>query len=234
MRAFVWTFLVLGCGNQAAVSEPVVCAPCPECPPASGGSEVTPEEPPAEEPAGPAVAAGACDVSWLPPGLAADVDDAATERLLEMMRGWLVSRDLPGVDVAAGVVYAKSEDDTGADPPYPSYVGREGTLACGRNAVWLRDRARSLLQLHADPEMGDGVRCSENVCCYSALGEYDSSGTLVFDIRADERIVLRALAIVADNGALGEDYVRGERGYVTSELARRMRERCRGEPPGIW
>jgi hypothetical protein len=233
MRALALV-LAFGCGTGAPASEPVVCAPCPQCPPVpeSGGSEVAPPETPEE--GDPAVAAGECDASWLPPGLAADVDEAATLRLVEMVRGWIASRDLPGVDVAAGVVYAKSEDDVGADPPYPSFLGREGTLACGRSAVWLRDRARSLLQLHADPEMGDGVRCSENVCCYTALGEYDSSGTFVFDMRPDERIVLRAIAIVADNGTLGEEYVRGERGYVTSELARRSRERCRGEPAGIW
>jgi hypothetical protein len=232
--AFV--LLACACGNDTtAAPASALCAPCPECPttPAESatGSEVVEEPTPAE---GPLVVAGTCDTSWLPPGLVTDVDDAATLRLVETVRRWIERDDLPGIDVATGVIYAKSADDTGADPPYPSFVGREGVLACGHNARWLRDHARGLLALHAAPDMGEGVHCTENVCCYAALGEYDSSGTLVFDLREDERVVLRALAIVADNGTLGEDYVRSERQFVTGELGRHARGRCRGEPPGVW
>jgi hypothetical protein len=181
------------------------------------------------------VAAGECDTSWLPQGLPTDVSDAEAAELVSIVEGWMGRRSAPGLDVAVGVAFAKSEDDVGSDPPYPSFLGRDAERACGRNALWLREYARTLIQVHASPDMGDGVTCTENVCCYEALGEYDSSGTFVFLPGGDdEPWSLRAVAFVADNGTLGEEWVEAERAWVTAALARGMRGRCAGEPRVVW
>jgi len=231
--------VALGCGSSTSGS-PVESSPCPACPPPTeAATDLAPqpdEDFSVDEPPRALVDAGECDTSWLPPGLATDVRDDEARELLELVQSWVEGRYGPAIDHERGIAFAKSEDDLGADPPYPSFVLRDASRACGRNAVWLREHARSLLETHASPEFGGGVQCSENVCCYDALGEYDSGGTLVFARAGEEggRWTLRAVAVLANNGTLGNEWVDGERAWVTAALARNARGRCAGEPSVVW
>jgi hypothetical protein len=182
----------------------------------------------------PLVSAGACDTSLLPPDLVIDLSDEDAAELLAEVRRWVVREHVPGLDYRHGTFYAKSEDDTGMDPPHPSHVGRNAERACGMHQLWLRHRVLDLLVLHARPDMGSAVRCSENVCCYAAPMEYASSGTFVFAKTDDGRWVLNAAVEIADNGTMGDEWVAEERTWITAALRRQTRRRCAGEPPVAW
>lgn len=228
--------LLSGCAGSAPAAE---CPACPECASqaeTAAGDDVAETEAPVvevvaqdEEPAEAMVDVGTCEMGIVPEALVEDVSDEDTAALVELVRRW-VEGGRPALDYGRGTLYAKSEDDTGMDPPHPSFVGRDAELACGRHQMWLRERARVLVSTHASPEYGNGVRCEKNVCCYDAAMEYDSSGTFVFSKRDDGQWTLRLVAEVADNGTLGAEWIEAERAWVTAQLARQVRRRCRGEP----
>jgi hypothetical protein len=238
MRFAMFGVLVLACGCGSTTQQPAAeCPPCPECaaaPQVAETTEVVEEDLMLEDEAEPSVSAGACDTSALPPGLAVDLSDDEANALLEEMRTWVEGEGIPGLDYGNGTLFAKSEDDTGMDPPHPSWIGRNAERACGMHQVWLRARAMDMLALHASPDMGSEVRCSDNVCCYDAPMEYSSSGTYVFARTDEGRWVLRAMVEVADNGTLGAEWIAEERAWVTSALRRHARGRCSGEPSVAW
>ena len=181
------------------------------------------------------VRAGECETDWLPEGTVVDLSDAEANELIEAMARWLggdVSAQ-PRIDLERGVVFAKSEDDEGRDPPYPSTSSEASMLACGLTARWLRDHVRSVFALAAQPDMG-GVTCDENVCCFQGM-EFVSDRAIVLR-RVTEGAapawVLVSAHEVAE-AALGEPYATSNRRYVARELTRRAGERCPGEPAGM-
>lgn len=223
--------LALGCGAHAP------CEPCAD--PAATSARTAPSEP---EPAlgsddhgGPTVTVGACDVGWLPPGVVIETTPEDTEALAAALRTWLGAgavRELR-IDLRRGIVHAKSEDDLGADPPYPTRTGAQSTLACGVESEWLADHVRATFARQASPDFG-GVACQGNVCCFSGM-EYMSSGVLIArreTIEGTTHWVLDAYVEVAD-AALGAEAVAANRAYVAAALARERRGTCPGEPAGL-
>ena len=107
---------------------------------------------------------------------------------------------------------------------------RRVCLACGLPASWLRSHlARELARRSRSDQ---GVVCQENVCCWPASGEFDSSGSVVFGRSADESVawVLRAAAVVADNGAIAKEVVARHRSEVRDALEDYSQRTCPGEP----
>ena len=250
-RAFVLgCMLVLGsaCGSSAACGrdEPArvqVAEPTPPVAepdePAHATEPTTPvdpiEPPPAHEPAGPEVVVGSCDVGWLPADIVTDVPAQETESLAETMRAWLAEGAMREVfvDRQRGVAFAKSEDDLGADPPYPTHTQAQSELVCGVSSRWLTDHVRARFSLSASPDMG-GVTCEKNVCCTPGM-EFVSNAILVArrtTVNDEPRWTLDAYVEIAQ-AALGEEYVERNRRYVSRELTRHRRRTCPGEPPGI-
>lgn len=178
------------------------------------------------------VAVGECDLRGVPERYREEVTEEQTAELAERVRGWLETGD-NGFGFAArqGIAFAKSEDDQGADPPYPSWSSAQGVHACGVEARWLAASLRGTFAAHGG-EYGNGpVTCQGNVCCYLARGEYDSAGGAVFT-RARGRWELRAVYQVADNGTLGGEYVTSNYQTIHRHLSRMARRQCR-EPAGL-
>ena len=224
--------LALGCGAHAP------CEPCAGDPAASAqptSSAPAPEGVGSDDGAGPRVAVGTCDVGWLPPEVVIETTPEDTEALAAALRTWLGAgavRDLR-IDLRRGIVHAKSEDDLGADPPYPTRTGAQSTLACGVESEWLADHVRATFARQASPDFG-GVACQGNVCCFSGM-EYMSSGMLVArreTIDGATRWVLDAYVEVAD-AALGPEAIAANRAYVADALLRERRGTCPGEPAGL-
>ncbi len=239
--------IALGCGSSTSDRSERRVEPRAARGPSGEPTEPTeaaepsePSEPSAVQPAreqaraAPQVTVGACDVGWLPEGTVVDVSPEETESLAEAMRQWLdegAVRELL-VDTRRGIVFAKSEDDLGADPPYPTRTQAQSTLACGVSAGWLTDSIRSDFARAASPDFG-GVTCQDNVCCYPGM-EYASRGILVArreTVADTPRWILDAYLQVAE-AALGEEHVTRNREHVARALERERRLRCRGEPVG--
>lgn len=221
-RTLALTLVLAGC--TPAVPPPA--APCPRD-----------ELPPIEDASGMElrVRAGECETDWLPEGTVVDLSDAEAQALIEAMARWLAGdvSARPRIDVERGVAYAKSADDEGRDPPYPSTSGEASMLACGLSARWLRDHVQRVFAFAAHPDIG-GVTCDENVCCFEGM-EFVSDRAIVLRRVTEgesEGWVLVSAHEVAE-AALGEPYATANRRYVASELTRRAGERCAGEPPGF-
>lgn len=224
-RALALTLVLAGC----APALPPTAAPCPH-------EERLPERPegPAEPSARLTVRAGACETDWLPEGTVVDLPDAEAQALIEAMARWLEgdASAQPRIDLERGVAFAKSEDDEGRDPPYPSTSAAASVLVCGLSARWLRDHVQRVFALAAQPEMG-GVTCDENVCCFEGMEFVSDRAIVLRRVTEGEAAgwVLVSAHEVAE-AALGEPRVTANRRYVAGELARRAAERC-PEPPGL-
>ncbi|MAQ13859.1 MAG: hypothetical protein CMN30_03580 [Sandaracinus sp.] len=182
----------------------------------------------ASEPAGVEVLAGSCDLENLPPGLAVELEEADAARVRDEVARWV--RDPWGSlePDPRGVVYAQSEADGGADP-LPRWLREQGTRACGLDARWLLAWLRQRMRTQGGPELGAKVTCQGNVCCFPDMGEYSSSGGVVFEMNADQ-LLARAAWQVADNGTLGEDTVAAGQRAVRRRMTALLRGRCpRGE-----
>ena len=230
-------FACAACHSPAPTTtcpEPVAAEPEPAvCPEPVAASEPEPElEPEAEPESEFEVVVGECDLRGVPDRYREEASEAQTAELAERMQGWLETGD-NGFDFAPrrGVAFAKSEDDQGADPPYPSWSEAQGVHACGVQARWLAASLRGVFAAHAG-EYGNGpITCQGNVCCYLARGEYDSAGGAVFT-RDRDRWELRAVYQVADNGTLGTEYITSGYETVNRDLTRIARRQCR-EPAGL-
>lgn len=244
--AILCASIVAGCGSStgertergvAPPAEPVVAPPPepePVAPPPPEGPSTEIEPPPSEASAEPRVTIGECDVGWLPPGTVVDTTPEETETLAQAMREWLgegAVRELL-VDTRRGIVFAKSEDDLGADPPYPTRTQAQSTLACGVTATWLTDAIRNRFARAASPDFG-GVVCQDNVCCYPGM-EYLSRGIVIArreTVADTPRWILDAYVEVAE-AALAEEPAARNREYVARALERERRRTCRDEPAG--
>ncbi len=194
------------------------CGPPPALEPPEEACDPQPAPDPSQ------VTLGSCDGSWRPPGYVRETSTADTDAIVALVGAWITGEDSPGIDVARGIVYAKPDDDSGRSGPYPSFVPREASVECGRHALWLRNSMQLDFRARAMPG-SEGVRCTKNICCYQASGEFDSSGTIVFEMIREERPVLRAVAIVADNGTLSHDVVSKQRAWMGQGPTRGPRAR---------
>jgi hypothetical protein len=176
------------------------------------------------------VQAGVCNLEPIPAQLRLELSDHDAAALIELVRTWLEGTAEPAIFWSSGVAFAKTADDSGAGPPYPLAMNAQSLLACGLQASWLRSHlARELTRRsRTDP----GVACQHNVCCWPAAGEFDSSGSVIFGNGADESAawVLRAAAVVADNGAMTKDMAARHRADVRKELESDSQRTCPGEP----
>lgn len=203
--------------------EPVEAEPSPEPEPVE--AEPEPPEPAIE------VVAGECDLRGVPERFREEVGADQSAELVERVRAWLAGARGFGFDPRRGIAFAKSEDDQGADPPYPSWSAAQGVHACGVQGRWLVSSTRGAFATRGG-EYGSGpITCQGNVCCYLATGEYDSAGGAVFTRRRD-RWELRAVYQVADNGTLGEQYIADGYQTVNRHLTRLARRQC-DEPRGL-
>ncbi len=183
----------------------------------------------------PNVRVAACSVDWLPPGVVRDVPTEQTDELAVLVREWLAPRPrvAPRIDLQGGIVFAKSADDSGADPPHPRSTAATGEHVCGLHAVWLRAHLRSTFALAASHD-ADAVRCHQNVCCVPGM-EYVSDRAIVFRRVESEGApafwVIDSAYEVAE-ASLRDDVVTANRRDVAGRLARHAESTCAGEPPG--
>ncbi|MFT5357398.1 MAG: hypothetical protein ACI9KE_004633, partial [Polyangiales bacterium] len=214
-RSFEALILVfsMACGTPATAP-----AAAPDCPPPEALE--CPEPPAAVDPVEAVeiqVVAGECALSAIPAGLIEETTAEQNEVVIALVRDWVNGKRNPWLSPSEGILFAKSEDDLGGDPPHPTWTQEQGTRACGHQTLWLRDRLLALLRLHADPEYGDPIQCSGNVCCYSDLGEYDSRGGVVFS-QEGEGWRLRAGYEVAVNGTISGEHADELREGVNVQL----------------
>lgn len=221
------------CGSPASPAttpEPLSCPPTEsvECP---VEAPVVVEAPPAdeEEPTERQVIAGECDLDAIPAAMLEETTPEQNEAIITAVREWVNGESAPWVVAREGILFAKSEDDLGGDPPHPTWTQEQGERACGVQTLWLRDRLLAQLRLHAHPEYGSPIQCTGNVCCYSALGEYDSGGGVVLSSQGDGWR-LRAGYEVAINGTIGGEHAGEMSEQVKRRLQRLLRGRCAGEP----
>jgi hypothetical protein len=186
--------------------------------------------------ADPVMVAGACESAWVPRELLPAGANRWTEPLVQGMAAWLRGGSegagaRPRVRNERGVLFAKSNDDSGADGPEPSFAGALARAACGVEVPWLLSHLRDTIAWHLS---AGPMRCQGNLCCYDAHGEFDSSGLLVFDRTPAGEWVLVAFAEVADNNTMGPDSVAENRRFVGGELKRLASQRCAREPAVLW
>ena len=233
-----------GCGAQAAPADCPEPAPVEQTPAPNStepGEDVANEAPAPEElgeledederSAPIRVVAGTCERRMLPPGLHQELDEAASAQLRERMSRWL--NDDWGHHAFAprrGIAFAKSADDAGGDDPPPSWENEQSLHACGIQARWLVASLRQRFVVHGGESGQAPVTCDGTVCCYDDMGEYSSSGGIAFEEVSASGLQLRAAWEVADNGTIGEEYAESLYDRVRSQLARRLRGTCRGEP----
>jgi hypothetical protein len=224
-----WVALCACGGEQRATSvqEPA-CEECPACPEVVAPAEPRPSATVDEEPAIPQVRAGSCDVGWLPSGTTRDLSDDDAEALASAVRDWIAGDGSQVIASERGIVYAKSEDDRGDDPPYPPEAGPLAARACGLGARWLADHLRARFALSAGPD-GDGVVCEENVCCSAGM-EYVPHARIVFSQDPDRGVWTIDSALFVNEAALGEEYVARNRAFVAAALTRLASRRCGREP----
>jgi hypothetical protein len=143
-------------------------------------------------------------------------------------------RNRPSVDYRRGVVYVESEEDRGDDGPYPRSAGPEAMRVCGSAAGWLRGDLQARLSRKTISD-GGGLKCQENVCCYTGEMEYAPSGLVVF--RAPEpdadpyRWKLDAWVSFYSTG-MGPEYAEANTRHVPTSLRRLAGGTCAGEPAG--
>lgn len=198
---------------------------CPEAP--TTGAEapvVSPVEPMHE----PRVIAGTCETSWLPAGTARDLSDADEAALASAVREWLAGEGYRVQPGSGGIVFAKSEDDRGDDPPYPPEASALAARACGLGARWLVDHLRARLEIPAGPD-GEGLVCDENVCCFAGM-EFVPHGTVVFARDAERDVWTVESALFVSEAALSEETVSRNRAFVAGALGRLAGASCEGEP----
>jgi hypothetical protein len=176
---------------------------------------------------------GECNLSGVPESMRIELDDDAAARLVSEVEDWL-NQDWNSGEIAivprAGIYFAKSEDDIGADAPFPTATQAQGKHACGLEAEWLAAAAQRAMRLRSGMPDRAPARCQGNVCCYSALGEFDSAGGIVFAPLAGDRFRIKAVYEVADNGTLSTDYIAEQYAVVHAYLNRLSHRVCRDEP----
>lgn len=205
-----------------------------QSPPAAVSREQADVQPRMSEPAAPVVRVGECPIDWLPPGVVRATSGDETEELAAQIRSWLEDgHALPRVELVRGIVFVKSADDEGADPPYPVSSAAASLRACGLTATWLRAHLRSIFASAAGPDM-DGVTCDRNVCCVAGM-EYVPNRAIVFRriTEGDEAVWIIESTYEVAEATLSEERVTENRRYVAGELTRLAQGSCPGEPPGL-
>lgn len=180
------------------------------------------------------VHAGTCETEWLPEGVVRDLAPEEREALLAHVRAWLSSgHERPLIEHRRGILFAKSEYDEGADPPYPSSSAAASLRACGLTSRWLREHLRALFAMAASPDF-DGVTCDRNVCCIAGM-ELVPDRAIVFSRVTSNDAPAWAIesAYEVAEAALGDEQVAANRREVAARLARERSGTCRGEPPGF-
>ncbi len=222
------------CTRVATAEAPVIdqhSTPAPAAVPATSEAVPQPSAETSDDSPPPSAVTGTCGA--LLAGVKTDLNDADAAELVELVTGWMRSQDRPRIDARLGVLFAKSEDDLGGEPPYPSFVRESATRACGLSALWLVDHVAQDFRLHGNPQ-DSGIRCDENVCCFPAMMEYDSSGTATFRKTSDGAWVIESYVEMADNGTIGLEHVQQAQARVRAAAARASRQRCAGEPAVAW
>jgi hypothetical protein len=176
-----------------------------------------------------AIHAGDCDVGWLPDGMLEDLPFEQSQDLVDAMRQWVGRPSIRGlrIDWSRGIMFAKSEDDLGSDPPYPNHTRAQGQLACGVVADWLADHIQEAFARAAD---FTEITCHDNVCCFSGM-EFVSRGILVARTDASAPShpwIIEAYVEVAE-ATLVPEVVAAHRKYVREALQRRPQS-CPDEP----
>lgn len=223
--------LIAACGAQesgpATTPESVSCPPAEalECPAPAVVEPVTATVEPEEI----QVRVGECDLAAIPAALIEETTPEQSQAVVAAIQAWVNGHGAPWLLPREGILFAKSEDDLGADPPHPTWTREQGTRACGQQTLWLRDRLLAQLRLHGSADYGSPIQCTGNVCCYSALGEYDSGGGIVMSSQGDGWR-LRAGYEVAINGTVSTEHAGGVNEQVKRRLQRLLRGRCAGEP----
>lgn len=180
------------------------------------------------------VHAGTCETEWLPEGVVRDLAPEERESLLALVRAWLSSgHERPLIEHRRGILFAKSEYDEGADPPYPSSSSAASLRACGLTSRWLREHLRALFAMAASPDF-DGVTCDRNVCCVAGMELVPDRAIVFARVTSNDAPawVIESTYEVAE-AALGDEQVAANRRYVAAQLARERSGTCRGEPPGF-
>ncbi|UJR78421.1 hypothetical protein [Sandaracinus amylolyticus] len=207
MRVALWCVLLAACGGgEQAQPAPI----------ASTGAESRSE---------PRVIAGTCDTSWLPEGTTRDVADAS---LASEVRAWLGGEGSRIVASRTGIVFAKSEDDRGDDPPHPPEAAALAARACGLGARWLVDHLRARLSISAGPD-GDGVTCDDDVCCVRGM-EFVPNATVVFRRDAEREVWEVTTALLVNEAALTEETIARNRRFAADAVQRLEGRTCEGEP----
>ncbi len=217
--------VLVGCGASAAPLCPEPVAPPPD--PATAGPQAGAE--PAEPE--PWAIRGECNLAGVPESMRQTLTDEESDALIARMHEWLES-DWHGFAIPeqTGMLFAKSEDDIGADPPYPRSFLAQGVHACSLEGEWLLAGIKQAFRRHGAPESRNApIACAHNVCCYTALGEYDSAGGIVF-ARSPNGWQVRAAYQAADNGTLMQETIDGSYRVVRGHLERLAEETCAGEP----
>ncbi|WP_053236167.1 hypothetical protein [Sandaracinus amylolyticus] len=206
----LWSVLLSACGGGEAERE---------CPPVvSAGAE--------SAPSAPRVIAGTCDTSWLPEGTTRDVAD--DESLAREVRAWLAGEGGRIVAAHDGIVFAKSEDDRGDDPPYPPEASALAARTCGLGARWLVDHLRARLSIAAGPD-GDGVTCEDDVCCMRGM-EFVPNATVVFHRDPEREVWGVETALLVNEGALTDEAITRNRRFVADAVRQLAARSCEGEP----
>ncbi len=223
--------LAFGCGGATqAASAP--CAGAPEPIPRDEPAARAQPDPAEEAPL--TVRAGSCETEWLPEGVVTELSPEEREALLALVRSWLSGGgERPLIEHRRGILFAKSEYDEGADPPYPSSSSAASLRACGLTSSWLREHLRALFAMAASPDF-DGVTCDRNVCCIAGI-EFVPDRAIVFSRVTWNDAPAWAIQSTYEvaEAALGDEQVAANRRYVAAQLARERSGTCRGEPPGF-
>ncbi|MEM9071976.1 MAG: hypothetical protein AAGE52_25950 [Myxococcota bacterium] len=221
--------LLLACGSNVPRTE------CPaessELPEAAESSDVEPA-PSNEVAAEPdpvfRVEAGRCNLAGVPEAMRVALSEEDAREVRELVSQWMQGRAGFAIVPRAGIQFAKSEDDSGADPPYPTFVAAQGHQVCGVQTHWLATALRETFRGHSPPEHVP-VRCSDNVCCYTALMEFDSAGGIVLE-QLEYGWRLQAAYEVADNGTITQETIDANYRVVHDHLRDLASEECAQEP----
>ena len=149
-----------------------------------------------------------------------------TSELDTFVTAWLTDPNAPApsIEYRRGILYAKSADDRGDDPPYPRSADPDAKRVCGNAALWLRDYLRARLA-YAD------LSCGEDAC-ESSAAEYVPLQRLTFH-RTNDGWAIDSWTLTYE-AALGREYAQENIDFVKTSIAKLAHTSCPGEPAGAY